>query len=236
MSTSASFLLPAFSPPTGTAPGLVYQPDHASEAESRLLAQFDDSAKLHALVRALVSPLQQLEQDAFGVIAAFDLATVQGAQLDAVGGLVGEARQGRADAHFRAYVQARVLSNSADGTASTLYQIARTLLGDNALTLRLVPLPPAHYDFEVAASALQLPWDDALSVSPEQVARTLADCLFLATSLGVSLTLFYQYTPDADTFLFASAGDAEEDDVARGLSDVDDEGAGGALIGAENRS
>lgn len=235
MSESASFLLPAFAPPPGTVPGLVYQPDHAGEAESRLLAQFDDSAKLHALVRALVSPLQELEQAAFGVLGAFDLATVVGAQLDVVGGLVGEARQGRGDAHYRAYVQARVLANSADGRASTLYQIARTLLGENALSLHLVIVPPAHYDFEVAATALALPWDDALDVAPELVAAALADSLFLATSLGISLTLFYQYTLDADTFLFAS-GDAEEDDTARGLADDDELDAGGALIGAEDRS
>jgi hypothetical protein len=235
MATTATYPLIKATQPPAIGPGLAYVADHRGEAEGRLLAQFDDAAKLHALVRALVGPLQTLEQAAFEVLGAFEVDSVAGAQLDAVGGLVGESRQSRGDAHYRAYVKARILANSADGRPSVLYDIARALLGEDVLSLRLRTMPPAHYDFEVAASALQLPWDDAQDVPEELVARALADALFMATSAGVSLTVFYQYTADADTFLFAS-GDVEEADAARGLADDELTDAGGALIGAEDRS
>lgn len=236
MSTSASFLLPAFVPaPPAATPGLTYVPDHQGEAESRLLAQFDDAPKLHALVRALVAPLQTLEQAAFEVLSAFDVESARGAQLDVVGGLIGESRQGRSDTAYRAYVKARILANSSDGSAGTIYAIARALVGEDVLSLRLSTHPPAHYDLDVAATALRFPWDANEEEPAEVVASALADALLLATSAGVSFTVFYQYTDDANTFFFAD-GDEEQADVARGLADDDEGDPGGALIGAEERT
>ncbi len=242
MSTGASFLLPSYVPPasTGTQPGLVYQPDHAGEAEGRLIAQFDDSAKLHALVRALVQPLQALEQDAFEVLGCFDVESAYGAQLDIVGGFVGVLRESKTDIAYRAYIKAKILANASDGTTETLLRISRLLLGEDLLSLTYVPgwveNHPAHFDLWVAASALRLPWDELATMSSEGVAVALADALFLATSAGVSFTLFYQYTADADTFVFSSVGDAEEDSTTQGLADDDDASVvGGALIGAEER-
>lgn len=234
-SSSASFQLPAFTPSdAGTAPGLVYNADHRGEAESRLLAQFDDAPKLHALVRALVGPLQTLEQAAFEVLEAFELGGAAGAQLDVVGGLVGESRQGRSDIAYRAYVQARILANSSDGAAGSIYGIARALLGEDVLSLKLTTRPSAHYDLDVAASSLRFPWDASALESPDVVARALADALVLATSAGVSFTVLYQLTTDANTFVFADA-DVEQADTARGLADDEESDPGGAMIGAEER-
>lgn len=235
MSVGASFELPAFSAPLpGVGPGLTYVADHRGEAESRLLSQFDDAAKLHALVRALVGPLQALEEAAFEVLGAFDVDSAAGAQLDVVGGLVGESRQGRSDIAYRAYVRARILASSSDGAPGTIYATARALVGDDVLSLKLTARPPAHYDLDVAATALRFPWDED-EVEPEDVvARALADALLLATSSGVGFTVFYQYGTDAETFVFAS-GDAEEADALRGLADDEESDLGGALIGAEER-
>lgn len=214
--------------------GLVYVLDHAEDASSRLLAQFDAAPKLHALVASLVGPFQHLEEAAFEVLSAFDVDTALGAQLDVVGALVGEARQGRSDIAYRAYVKARILSHRANGQAQRIYAIARALLGTGILSLRIVTEPPAHYDLEVAANTLQFPWDADAAAGPESVAKAVADAIFQATSAGVSLTLFYQYTDDAHTFTFAS-GDEEEEDVDRGFADDEESDAGGALIGAEER-
>lgn len=242
MSTTATFPLPAFVAPSsaGAPPGLVYQPDHAGDAEALLLAQHDDAVKLHAFVRALVKPMQELEQHAFEVMAAFDVDTAYGAQLDIVGGFVGVLRESRSDVAYRAYIKAKILANASDGAVETILKIARTLLGATGLSITYVPGftegMPAHYNLEIAASILHFPWDDDDDESPERVASALADAVFLGTSAGVSMTLFYQYTLDADTFVFSSVGDAEEDSTTLGLADTSDEGAGGALIGAEERS
>ncbi len=242
MSESASFLLPSFSPPAGgVQPGLVYQPDHAGDAESRLLAQFDDAAKLHALVRALVRPLQELEQHAFDVLGAFDVDLAVGAQQDIVGGFVGMLRDGRSDVAYRAYIKAKILANASDGAVETILKIARTLLGPDILSLtyehgRIVDNHPAHFNLYVAASTLRFPWDEDATEPPNTVAIAVADAVFLAVSAGVSFSLFYQYTDDAHTFMFSAVGDAEEDSTTQGLADASDEDAtGGALIGVEER-
>jgi hypothetical protein len=237
MSTSATFPLPAYVPPPAEPPpGLVYQPDHAGEAEDRLLVQFDSAARLHALVRTLVKPYQELEQAALTVRDAFDVDAAVGAQLDVVGNLVGERREARSDIAYRAYVKARILANASDGKPTTLYRIARALLGEDVLSLKLTGIYPAHYDMEVAAESLQLPWDPEGEQTPDMVARALADALLLATSAGISLTLYYQFADDDHTFTFSSLATAEEDSVDQGFADASDEtGPGGLLIGAEER-
>lgn len=240
MSSSASYLLPAFVPPAAPTapPGLVYQPDHRSDAESKLLHQFDDSAKLHAFVRALAGPMQYLEEQGFTVQGAFDVDTAIGYALDIVGGFVGVLRDGRSDIAYRAYVYARILSNASDGTRETIYGIVRALLG-SVPAVQIVnghhENHPAHFDLNVYATTLQFPWDAGAVEPPDVVAVSVADALALAVSGGVSFTFFYQYTPDANTFYFAS-GDVEEDSTTQGLADTDEDGSlGGALIGVEER-
>lgn len=237
--STATFPIPVPVPPAieSTAEtGLIYQPDHAGDAESKLLRQFDDAAKLHALVRALVLPMQALEIDAFQVMGAFDIYNATGKSLDLLGGFVGVEREGRSDITYRAYVQARILGNASDGQPRTMYRIARALVGA-APTLTLTPGfhegHPAHFDFSVRATALAYPWD-TLAVEPSDVvARGLADALALAVSAGVSLTLFYQLTPNGFTF---ASGDVEEDSTTRGFADDSEDGPiGGALIGVEER-
>ena len=242
MSITATFLLPAFVPSTsGAQPGLVYNPNHAGEAEALLLEQFRDAAKLHALVRVLVAPLQELEQAAFEVMGAFDVDAAQGAQLDLLGGVVGMLRDGRSDIAFRAYVKAKILANASDGAVETILHIARTLLGPGVLSLtyehgRLFDNHPAHFNLHVAANTLRFPWDPTGIEPPSTVAIALADAVFLAVSAGVSFSLFYQYTDDAHAFTFSSVGDAEEDSTTQGFADAsEDDVTGGALIGVEER-
>ena len=223
-------------------PPFVVQADHRTEAEGRLLRQFEQAVRLRALVRALVGPLQAIEGDAAVMSCAFGLTTAEGAQLDVLGAFVGVRREGRGDVAYRAYVQARIFANASDGTKPTLYKIARALLGE-APTVRIdsghTVNHPAHVEAHLGAGALSFPWDTATprAVAPEGVAIALAEALFLAVSAGISLTLFYQYTSDATTFYFSSVGDAEEASETQGLADDSDMSTqGGALIGVEERA
>jgi len=241
---SAAFYLPVVVPPAPPAPGtdsgigLIHQPDHRGDAESHLLYQFADAARFHALVRALAGPTQYLEDQAFLVQEAFDLATASGAALDIIGGFVGVPRDGRSDIAYRAYIYARILANSSDGARETIYEIVRVLIGPEPLVEIVLGYHeghPAHFDLLIADERLRFPWDAAGEEPPEVVAVAVSDAVALAISGGVSFTLFYQYGDDADTFFFAD-GDVEEDSTTQGLADTDDNGPlGGALIGVEER-
>jgi Protein of unknown function (DUF2612) len=235
MSESASFLLTPYVPqPEGGDIGLVYQPDHAGEAASRLISQFDDAAKLHALVRALVRPIQDLELAAFELMDSFDVDDAVGDQLDKLGAILDEAREGRGDAYYRAYIKARIAANNSNGTPLDVYRVTRMLLGEDVLSLRLTAVPSAHFILEIAATTLQFPWDDAVDVPPDLVAKAVADAVFRAISDGISFTLFYQFGSDEETFTFADA-DTADADTGRGFADDDLIDPGGQLIGAEER-
>lgn len=234
MSVTAQYYLPLLTPPADAGPvGLTYQPDHAGEATSRLLVQFDDAVKLHAMLRAHVKPLQALELAAFAVRDAFNVDRAEGAQLDVVGWLVGEDRQARPDIPYRAYIKARILANRSGGTPGALYAIARMLLGDEPeLSLYRESGLAAHFNLDIVGDgALTFPWDEASTVPSDVVAKTLSDAFLRATSGGVSYTIYYQLSEYV--FEFADA-DVEQDDVLRGFADDDDElDDGGAFIGAE---
>jgi hypothetical protein len=236
MSESVQYFLPVVVAPLPAAPGMpgiTYQPDHQGEAESRLLVQFDDAVKLHALVRALVKPLQALELAALQVRDAFDVDTAVGLQLDVVGWLVGEDRQGKGDVAYRAYVKARILANASKGRPRDIYRIVRALIGPGpTVELAREPGLAAHYNLSVTSAALAFPWDVDGEVSADIVARAVRDALMLATSGGVSFEIYFQFS--ANAFEFAS-GETEESDVDHGFADDDDALTedGGTFIGVE---
>jgi hypothetical protein len=217
-----------------TEPGLVYQPDHASDAAAKLLVQFADSASVHALVRAHVQPLQDLEVAALQVRDAFDVDTAIGAQLTILGDLVGEPRMGRTDIPYRAYVKARILINTSKGLPADIYAIVRALIGNTPTVLLAREAGiPAHYNLDIVGTTLVFPWDDASEAPPDVVAKAIGDALEAATSGGVSFMIYFQFSPYA--FEFAS-GDVEEDDTDRGFAIDDDElDDGGTFIGVEGR-
>jgi hypothetical protein len=101
--------------------------DLIATALSRLTNQFSESQKLRGMVEAMVRPLQ----DALATIEQLRTerwpATAIGAQLDGVGNIVGEARNGRDDAEYRAAIAFRIFVNTSNATPGDLIQGLRTL-------------------------------------------------------------------------------------------------------------
>lgn len=222
-STSASFLLPLFAPPpeltpgSGTGPEYEYQPDHVGDGLSLLLSQFDDSVQMRAFLAAQLSPCQGLE-DAIAVLyAAFDVNTAVGAQLDRLGGIVGERRNSRGDSEYRAYVLGRIAANASDGSRSAIYKVVRLLLGPSPIKLRIVTIPPAYYRLEVSGAPALFPWDTG--VTPSVVAKAVHSLVTDATSVGVGFSVLYQAADDAHTFTYSSSGSYQASTL-QGYSDV----------------
>jgi len=96
-------------------------------ALSRLTNQFSESPKLRGMVEAMVRPLQ----DALSTIEQLRTerwpATAIGAQLDGVGHIVGEPRNGRTDDEYRAAIAFRIFVNTSNATPGDLIQGLRTL-------------------------------------------------------------------------------------------------------------
>jgi hypothetical protein len=90
--------------------------DYTSLALARLASQFAESPKLRALLAQIVGPLEVIETNADDLKDKRWIDTAVGAQLDGLGTIVGEGREGRNDDDYREALRFRVFINISKGT------------------------------------------------------------------------------------------------------------------------
>ena len=122
---------PVFVFPTG--PGEIEAPGVACDlALARLLGQFADSTALRQLICSLVSPLDELEAALLDVHYNRWLAeTTTGVQLDVIGRIIREPRNGLDDTTYLRALRTRVLINRSSGKLEELIEIALTFEPDS---------------------------------------------------------------------------------------------------------
>lgn len=135
---------PAPAPAPPPTPVVPQQVDHAASALARVAQYLRDSPRFVGILTAFANRAQDLETALQAFPAARSLATGAGAQLDALGAIVGQARQGMSDADYRRYLQARVKVNRSSGTPEELLAMLR-LAVSSATTIALVEYPPAAF-------------------------------------------------------------------------------------------
>lgn len=101
---------------------------HAVEAISHLIDFFKYGPRNQEVLKTIGLQLQELEDMYWAMYHAFDGDTAVGDQLDILGRLVGEKRQGRVDDDFRAAVKVRILVNISNGTIPELLKISETMV------------------------------------------------------------------------------------------------------------
>lgn len=94
--------------------------DYESQAQSRLVNQFNNSPKLRAVVAALVAEFTNIENTLDLMKSERWIDTAVGAQLDGCGYIVGEPRRGRDDSAYREAIRFRVFVNVSKGTPQDL--------------------------------------------------------------------------------------------------------------------
>lgn len=195
--------------------------DHGARAHALLARLLRDKPRVTALLAAWSAQVQAAEDALWSLLVDTTLAAATGAPLDQLGELLGEARQGLADAPYRAVLRATVLALRSEGTGDELLAICAALLGVPAVTSADVTLTEHAPAAVVVAPAG--PW--ALT-GGAPAARVLAR----AVAAGVGLQVL---DPPAtgDWFTFASTLAPVELDPARGLGDVADPATGGPLVG-----
>lgn len=120
--------------------------DHVAIALSRLIAQYADKLNAQRWIRALVRPLQTIEQALQNTLAYRSLVTAFGEQQDRLGEALNITRTGLADADYRRVLQARALSRSARARGDDHLAILNLL--DNGFApanVRVIEHYPAGY-------------------------------------------------------------------------------------------
>lgn len=106
--------------------------NHVSEAIDNLISQFKDKPNFQAFVTSLVNQVQELEVALNDLITERTLETAVGEQLDGIGEILGEDRQGRNDDDYRTALRARILLNVGSGTPEEIVELVSYLTDDKS--------------------------------------------------------------------------------------------------------
>jgi hypothetical protein len=110
---------------------------HSADAQARLLQQFRNAPNLNALIGAIAGCVQEIENAVWQASTERSLfgGTAFGAQLDAIGALLGIARNGANDATYLLLLRGTALVNTSDATVPTILGIIQTLYGTASVWL-----------------------------------------------------------------------------------------------------
>jgi len=124
--------------------GLIEKSTHLEEALAQLAEQFKRKPNVEALLAAFVAQVQELEGVLFDLMEDRAIDTAAGIQLDGLGIIINEERQGRDDSAYRQAIRARVMLNTSSGTPEDIIEIARAVLGN--VEIEIIEAYPAHFD------------------------------------------------------------------------------------------
>lgn len=123
--------------------------DHVAQGLELLIERFRQP-RIQAMLSVMLEHVQDLEDVAWDVNTAFDVTTAVGDQLDLLGAAVGELRQDRLDAAFRAAILTRIAVNRSEGKLEELLTILTT--ADAGLTVVAREAYPAAVLFRWAST------------------------------------------------------------------------------------
>lgn len=175
--------------------------DHVRNGLSRLCLQFRSAApfedpanrtNMEKLLAVLLSPFQELEVAFQQLLQLRSIYVAVGIYLDAIGKLIGQARDGLADEDYRRFLFARIATNRSDGRRRTIIKIAKLVLNDVTGRIVVRTQGPAAYTVQIENSLVT-----------DGLAAILLSFLAEATAAGHRMTLLS--SPDAGADQFACA-------------------------------
>jgi hypothetical protein len=202
---------------------------HGDEAVSWLLEQFKGKPKIEALVRALVAPVQRLEDVMWQVLTrVVDMEHAEGVHLDLFGRILQLPRAGLADDEYRSRLRVWQLVLRSNGRAEELIHIADRFDDVSAVAGDKVIFDEGSL---WVGDAMVITMDHLMTYSP----TTLLLFLRKAKAAGKGLQLIWEPDGPGATFAVADGYDAEEEDEAEGFA-YDDEtnDDGGTLADVRN--
>jgi hypothetical protein len=162
-------------------------------ALNRLCEYCKENPITTAITQAVVTPFLDIETAYRALLAGITLDDAIGVQLDLVGKIVGQVRNGMSDDDYRRYCRARIAVNRSRGTTEDLILVTTLAINE----------PGAVYRVEREGVA-------TLVIRVTEVAITTAvaiighDLAYQAHAAGVRLLLEYSESPPANTFRFDS--------------------------------
>lgn len=192
--------------------------DHTVQALARRAGRDMDKPNIALLISAFSDQIQETEDAWFQLFEERSIDNGVGQQLDDIGVIVAQPRNGEADVDYRRFLKARIATNNSDGLINDLIRVGRGVINDASLTILMVPGTNATITMKVESGSIS-----------SGTATILIDFLRDAVSGGVRIILHHLTTTEDASFTFIDAADHPLVDAARGFEDVASPGTGGLL-------
>ncbi len=170
---------------------------HTADAQARLITQYQGSENMEAIVSAFGEQIQNAEDTLYDVLVQSAIDDAIGLQLDDIGDIVGQKRQGMEDAEYRTFVRARIKANRSSGRPEELIEILYLILSGQPVP----PSDPIMYR-ELYPASIEMESSEVTS-SATIIWR---DFLNRAKPAGVRLGFIYTEAAAADAFTFSDQG------------------------------
>jgi hypothetical protein len=157
---------------------------HETDALGRLIQQYKGKPNIEALISVKALRMQELENAFYAIKDRLNIATQVGVQLDRIGDIVGQPRNGITDdVIYRLFLNAKIGLNSSNGDAEKIISIWN-LLSQSTQT-QLIENFPAEISL-LSNNKM----DDAIVLLAYDLIQQVA-------SAGVKIVLLGYYDPDA---------------------------------------
>lgn len=168
--------------------------------------------RLETLLSIFAKPAQRLENAMIQLLTLRTTETATGAQLDVLGRIVGQARQGLVDDVYRLYIQARIATNRATGKREELIRVARLIVNDLASIVYIEDQPPAAVFIRI----------DDVAVTSDTMAALV---IFMKQVAALGVRVIVQSNSNAPSVAFKFSGGT----AGPGFDNTASPGSGGAL-------
>lgn len=130
--------------------------DHVARGLARLKEQFKAKPNIEAWLTVLLTPVQRLEDALYQLLTERGIDNAIGAQLDALGKIVGQVRDGRTDEVYRRFIRARISVNKSNGLIEDVLTVTRLVLDDADADLLLSRTGPATLLLQILNVTIEL--------------------------------------------------------------------------------
>jgi len=167
---------------------------HVDDAKDRLIRQYKQGSNAEDVAGALVTPIQQSENDLYELYSLDDIDVMVGTQLDMIGATIGQDRQGFLDDDYRILLKARIAINSSRGTLDDLLSIWNIL--NPSQTTEILEQFPAQIELKTT-----LTW------ATVQQADMAFEAMEQAVAAGVRVLAIYPIIEEGDGYLLLDSTD-----------------------------
>jgi len=176
---------------------LEHNTQHRQQARDLVIEQFKRSQRFNDWLGVYVDQIQDIEDALWDLYTKRGVDTAEGAQLDVLGVIVGQPRNGLDDTDYRTRIKVRIRLNRASGIADDIYDVFGLMLGNQIGAVSLQEAYPA---------GLIVQMNEYVDTSP----AVLAEILREARGAGIDTSLVW--LPSADGIFECSSDAAPEVD------------------------